>query len=200
MRIVEHYMSNPPNSGEKHHIVPKCIGGTDDVTNLVLLPYKAHFICHWILTKIYPNNKKLKHAFAMMCVVTNKQDRIFSAAQYELARKSRSSALKGVPRSEEVKMKLRKPKASTENYKKQKSKQHRSNIGKAHKGRKHHWHNKVVNSEGYKAYHQKRTEKMLELKQFHRDRFISMKISRKEYFTLNPNISPVTLKKYLTGL
>jgi hypothetical protein len=51
---------------EKHHIVPKCIGGTNDATNLVLLTAKEHFICHHLLTKIY-NNPKLKFAFWAMC-------------------------------------------------------------------------------------------------------------------------------------
>jgi hypothetical protein len=44
---------------ESHHIVPKCIGGTDEIENLVLLTAKEHFICHLLLEKIYPNEKGL---------------------------------------------------------------------------------------------------------------------------------------------
>lgn len=38
---------------EKHHIQPKSLGGTNDEINLVKLTAKEHFICHWLLVKIY---------------------------------------------------------------------------------------------------------------------------------------------------
>ena len=44
---------------EKHHIVPKCVGGTNDESNLVLLTAKEHYICHLLLTKMYPTSKGL---------------------------------------------------------------------------------------------------------------------------------------------
>ena len=31
---------------EKHHIVPTCIGGTNDKSNLVLLKPEEHYIAH----------------------------------------------------------------------------------------------------------------------------------------------------------
>ena len=31
---------------ESHHIVPKCISGSDDSNNKVLLTAREHFICH----------------------------------------------------------------------------------------------------------------------------------------------------------
>jgi hypothetical protein len=74
------------------------------------------------LVRIYPKNRKLKHAFAMMVVENEYQHRKFNSYQYELARKNRSSALKGIPRTEDVKQKLRKPKTNSENYKKPKIK------------------------------------------------------------------------------
>lgn len=51
---------------EKHHIVPKCLGGTNKKSNIVVLTYREHFMCHWLLCKIYPNNHKIKAAFAYM--------------------------------------------------------------------------------------------------------------------------------------
>lgn len=42
---------------ETHHIVPKCLGGSDDASNLVNLPAREHFICHLLLPLIYKNNK-----------------------------------------------------------------------------------------------------------------------------------------------
>lgn len=47
---------------ERHHIIPKCLGGDNAPDNLVLLTAKEHFICHRLLCKIYPNNYKLLYA------------------------------------------------------------------------------------------------------------------------------------------
>ena len=52
---------------ELHHIVPRCMGGTDELTNIVKLTGREHFTAHLLLTKIYPNNDKLLFAAAMMC-------------------------------------------------------------------------------------------------------------------------------------
>ncbi len=52
---------------ERHHIIPKCLEGSNDKINLVLLTAKEHFICHHLLTKIYPTSNKLKFSFWAMC-------------------------------------------------------------------------------------------------------------------------------------
>ena len=39
---------------EAHHIVPKCLNGTDDSNNIVNLTAREHFIAHYLLWKIYP--------------------------------------------------------------------------------------------------------------------------------------------------
>jgi hypothetical protein len=51
---------------EKHHIIPKCIGGSDDKNNLVCLTPEEHYIAHQLLVKIYPNNKRIIQAAIMM--------------------------------------------------------------------------------------------------------------------------------------
>jgi len=51
---------------ETHHIIPKCLGGTDDEENLVLLTAKEHYVCHKLLTYIYKENKKIASAFFRM--------------------------------------------------------------------------------------------------------------------------------------
>jgi hypothetical protein len=56
---------------ERHHIVPKCIGGSDDSNNLVYLTAREHFLCHWLLHELYPSNRGLSLAFSMMCNVEN---------------------------------------------------------------------------------------------------------------------------------
>jgi hypothetical protein len=39
---------------EVHHILPKSLGGDNSSKNKTTLTNREHFICHWLLTKIYP--------------------------------------------------------------------------------------------------------------------------------------------------
>jgi hypothetical protein len=43
---------------EKHHILPRSLGGSDDQENIAILTAREHFICHWLLTKIYTAGKE----------------------------------------------------------------------------------------------------------------------------------------------
>ena len=56
---------------EKHHIIPRCMNGTNDKNNLILLTAKEHFVCHHLLWKIHKLNK-LIWAFHNMCKCKNK--------------------------------------------------------------------------------------------------------------------------------
>lgn len=38
---------------ESHHIIPKCLGGTDTESNIVNLTAREHFIAHYLLAKIH---------------------------------------------------------------------------------------------------------------------------------------------------
>lgn len=51
-----------------HHILPRCCGGDNNKTNLVVLTFREHFIAHLLLHKMYPNNNKL--TFALHCMFT----------------------------------------------------------------------------------------------------------------------------------
>jgi hypothetical protein len=55
---------------EIHHVIPKCIGGNNEKNNLVGLTPKEHFIAHYLLTKIYDNDKIII-AFNIMCGKTD---------------------------------------------------------------------------------------------------------------------------------
>ena len=48
---------------EKHHIGPKCMGGTDEENNLIALYSKEHFIAHRLLGLENPNNYGLIYAW-----------------------------------------------------------------------------------------------------------------------------------------
>lgn len=54
---------------EKHHIVPQCLGGTDDESNLVDLTPEEHFVAHQLLAKIHPTNTRILNIEKMMTVV-----------------------------------------------------------------------------------------------------------------------------------
>jgi hypothetical protein len=47
---------------EKHHILPRCLGGTDEISNLIELYPEEHYLAHLLLCKIYPGNQKLLYA------------------------------------------------------------------------------------------------------------------------------------------
>lgn len=58
----------------RHHILPKCLGGEDNLDNYVLFTFKEHIVAHHLLTKIYPDNNKLKYAYLRM-IQSSKSDR-----------------------------------------------------------------------------------------------------------------------------
>jgi hypothetical protein len=78
---------------EEHHIVPRCVGGTDESSNLVMLTPEEHYVCHQLLVKIYPGNIKLVKA-AMFMVASNKHQRR-SNKTYGWLKKQYSEYMKG---------------------------------------------------------------------------------------------------------
>jgi len=51
---------------EIHHIIPRCMGGSDEPENLVSLTPEEHYVAHQLLVKIYPNNLRLVRACDVM--------------------------------------------------------------------------------------------------------------------------------------
>ena len=51
---------------EAHHVIPRCMGGSDDKENIVDLTPEEHYVAHQLLVKIYPNNHSLVKAATMM--------------------------------------------------------------------------------------------------------------------------------------
>ena len=67
-RLLEGY-------SERHHIIPRCMGGTDEQDNLATLTAEEHYVAHQLLVKIYPDNYKLIYAAHMMTVSSSGQVR-----------------------------------------------------------------------------------------------------------------------------
>lgn len=51
---------------EVHHVVPRCMGGSDDDRNLVRLTPEEHFVAHQLLHKIHPKVAKLAYSLIVM--------------------------------------------------------------------------------------------------------------------------------------
>ena len=75
---------------ERHHILPKCMGGTNDEENLIDLFAREHYIAHKLLALENPSEDGLITAWYLMCHFRNKFENRFipSAEEYEEARKA----------------------------------------------------------------------------------------------------------------
>jgi hypothetical protein len=49
---------------EKHHIIPKCMGGTNEENNVVKLTAREHFVCHLLLIRMTPPEYRAKLVYA----------------------------------------------------------------------------------------------------------------------------------------
>lgn len=89
---------------ERHHIIPKSHGGSNDKSNLVKLSAREHFIAHWLLWRIHRDNK-MANAFNMMCNSLNK-DKYINSYAFDEARNSHANTLIGVPKTYEHRRKI----------------------------------------------------------------------------------------------
>jgi len=89
-RVLEGYK-------ETHHIIPRCMGGTDEKDNLVDLTGREHFICHLLLTRIYPKHKGLRLAIWNMCNVKRSYQGRYkpNSRLYEMIRTEYGEHIKG---------------------------------------------------------------------------------------------------------
>lgn len=115
---------------ERHHIVPKCMGGANDKNNLIDLYAKEHYIAHELLAKENPHNSVLNYVWAMMSNrIKDKtgEECISSPEDYETARKAMAAFL------------------SSDRLGKKFTDEHKANLSKALTGRvmTDEWRNKI---------------------------------------------------------
>ena len=96
-RIIDGYV-------EKHHIIPRCMGGTDDVRNIVSLTPEEHFVAHQLLVKMNPSNPKL--VFALIIMTGDKKNTPRNNKVYGWIKKRLSESKTGRKYSEESKKKM----------------------------------------------------------------------------------------------
>lgn len=95
-RLLEGY-------SEKHHVIPRCLGGSDDRENLVDLTPEEHYVAHQLLVKMNPGHRGLIAAMVMMGATRN------TNKLYGWARRAYAESLKentGWTHSEETKAKM----------------------------------------------------------------------------------------------
>lgn len=88
-QLVQKRLENPLKKQrctgvEEHHILPKCMGGSNNKTNLVVLTYKEHFVAHHLLWKIY-KTPQLAFAFSLMRYRNGRKSKI-NVKEYEKLR------------------------------------------------------------------------------------------------------------------
>lgn len=76
---------------EKHHIIPKCMGGSNEEDNLIKLTFREHYMAHYILTKIYPNHSGIQYGFLCMLRKQPTGERILSSKQYDTIKRNFAS-------------------------------------------------------------------------------------------------------------
>jgi len=135
---------------ERHHILPRCLGGSDDASNIVKLTAEEHYVAHQLLVKMHPGNHKLVWALKNMTKGNARQQRnnkeygwtrrLFAKMLSETsrgrtpsaeARAKMSAARKGVKRGN-----YKKRDGRTASFGKPKSDAHRSALAAAKLGTK----------------------------------------------------------------
>jgi len=79
-RLIEVAKSRPaPDVFERHHAVPKCVGGSLTKENIVLLTPREHLFAHKLLVRIYPKELGLWLALVMMGRLVQYKSKIFES-------------------------------------------------------------------------------------------------------------------------
>lgn len=166
--IIEKRKSRKLNEKyEIHHIIPKKLGGNNNLKNLIKLTYKEHFICHLLLTKMLNglNKKYMIHALNLMAHTRKIK---INSRLYEYIKKEYSNQNKKELNAMWGKKKLNHPAFGYKH-----TEEHKKYISNKLKGRKHTLETKLKMSE--KAKNRKVTLKTRK------------KISKKNSGKNNPN-------------
>ncbi len=75
---------------EKHHIIPKSMGGTDAKSNMAILTPREHALAHLLLVRFLTGTDKAKMIFALKTMLSyrNTQRQQLTTKQYETIRRT----------------------------------------------------------------------------------------------------------------
>lgn len=86
--------NKPTGVVERHHIVPRCLGGDDSTENVIAVTPREHYVCHYLLAKMHGGSLWAAY-YLMSHPKTNSGREIFvTSKMYETARKNYISYLK----------------------------------------------------------------------------------------------------------
>lgn len=92
--------------GEIHHIIPRCMGGSNEKDNLVKLTAREHFIAHLLLAKEYGGKLWAAVNRMLNSNVHNSRDYEFIRKQYSKSITGEGNPRFGVSLSKETKIKI----------------------------------------------------------------------------------------------
>ena len=78
---------------ESHHIIPKCLGGTDERDNIVKLTAREHYLAHWLLYKIHKTSQLVHAWHAMSRIGDGQEHRRVNSHLFEYCKKVRAAML-----------------------------------------------------------------------------------------------------------
>lgn len=75
---------------EKHHIIPKSMGGSDAKSNLAILTPREHALAHLLLVRFLSGEHKAKMVYALKTMISfrNKNRQQLTTSQYDALRKA----------------------------------------------------------------------------------------------------------------
>jgi hypothetical protein len=87
----------PNGYSEKHHIIPKSLGGSNSITNLIYLSARQHYIAHLLLVKMTKGLEKRSMTHAMIRFAGKNQRKGYkiSSKLYEIIRNEYSLSITG---------------------------------------------------------------------------------------------------------
>ena len=92
-QLIENAQDKPYDGYiETHHIVPKCMGGADERTNLVKLSARQHFLAHWLLFKIHRSSKLANAWNGMRRIGKGQDERIVNSKNFKYAKEAKAEA------------------------------------------------------------------------------------------------------------
>lgn len=92
--IIENAKSRHLTEGfERHHIIPKSLGGSNLLQNIARLTPREHFVCHMLLTKMVQGEHKAKMVNAALRLANDHKGRCVNSRLYDIIKRERSKYL-----------------------------------------------------------------------------------------------------------
>lgn len=132
--LIEKCKDYNPIYGQKHHIIPKSVGGPNTKDNIIRLSWLTHYYAHKLLAEENPDNKNIQNEFKRMGTIEQYLKKCYSLWKQR--------TFEGKTHTEESKKKMseaNKGKVGELNgfYGKQHSEESRQKMSESHKGYHH---------------------------------------------------------------